>query len=237
MPADLRETPFWIFDVDNTLYSPHCSIFPQIHDRMEKYIMAHFSITQAEAAEKRRNYFYTYGTSLRGLMVEEKINPDAFLDYVHAIDYSVIERPLHLRENLEKLPGKKVMFTNADSRHGRRVLDRLGITDLFDVFFDIADSNYVGKPETAPYRQLLGRLGATADECTMIDDMESNLKPAAQLGMTTIWLRHEADWLRRKPGLPQDYPHCHYTIDDLPAFFQTLTDTGNDHDRDQQSRA
>lgn len=227
MPPDLAAIRFWAVDLDNTLYSPHSSLFPQIHARMEDYIMRHFGIGAEAAAERRRDYFHKYGTSLRGMMIEENVAPDTFLDFVHDIDYSELAPQPELRLALERLPGRKVIFTNADRRHAGRVLHKLALENVFSEIFDIADGGYVCKPQAEPYKQLLENLGANAGACCMIDDMEANLKTAADLGMATLWLRHEADWLRHKPGPATDYPHCHYTTGDLAAFLKTRALSGD----------
>jgi putative hydrolase of the HAD superfamily len=222
MQHDLSSIRTWILDLDNTLYSPYCNVFPQIHTRMEAYIMQYFSISSEEAAVRRKRYFYEYGTSLRGMMVEEKIDADHFLDFVHDIDYSAITPQPELKALLAGLEGDKIIFTNADSRHAVRVLRYLGLDEALPHIFDIADGDYVCKPQPEPYQRLLARYGAAAQTSCMIDDMEANLKTAAAIGMTTVWMRHEADWLRHPPGPAADYPHCHYTTDDLIPFFRDL---------------
>lgn len=213
----------WIFDLDNTLYSPHSTLFPQIHARMQSYIVEFFGHNDKEASDIRFQYFKRYGTTLRGLMTEHQIDPQHFLDYVHDIDLSELSPSPRLSTALECLPGKKVIFTNADRPHAERVLQQLGLAGYFESIFDIADGAYVCKPERAPYEQLLGRHGLDAHRSCMFEDMQVNLKPAADMGMRTVWLRHEAEWLRVKPEAPQHYPHCHYVADDLIPFLEAIT--------------
>ena len=71
---------------------------------------------------------------------------------------------------------------------------------------------------------MLQRYGVKAADCCMIDDMQVNLKAAAQLGMTTVWMRHEAEWLRNKPQSGEHYPHCHHVINDLTLFLTQITE-------------
>lgn len=210
----------WVIDLDNTLYSPHSNVFPQIHARMDDYIQRHFNSTRAQAGEIRKNYFYKYGTSLRGLMIEEKIAPEGFLDFVHDVDLSAVQPRPDLKAVLCALEGRKVIFTNADRRHARRVLKRLDLEDVFEGIFDIEDGAYICKPQHDAYHALLNRFAMKAEESLLADDMEANLKPACDLGFKTLWLRHEAEWLRHKPGPAHDYPHCHYVTDDLLEFLQ-----------------
>lgn len=217
MPAkpDIKN---WVIDLDNTLYSPHSNVFPQIHARMDEYIQRHFGGTREKAGEIRKNYFYKYGTSLRGLMVEEKIAPDAFLDFVHDVDLSSVQPRPDLKAALQKQPGRKVIFTNADRRHAARILEKLDLADVFESVFDIEDGAYICKPQHDAYQALLHRFGMQASESLLADDMEANLKPAHELGFKTLWVRHEAEWLRHKPGPAHAYPHCHYVADDLLHF-------------------
>ena len=55
-------------------------------------------------------------------------------------------------------------------------------------FDDIVESSKVGvrKPEKRFYEIACERLGVQPDECVFLDDLGVNLKPAAQMGMTTV---------------------------------------------------
>ena len=55
-------------------------------------------------------------------------------------------------------------------------------------FDDIVESSKVGvrKPEKRFYEIACERLGVQPDDCVFLDDLGINLKPAAQMGMTTI---------------------------------------------------
>jgi putative hydrolase of the HAD superfamily len=60
-----------------------------------------------------------------------------------------------------------------------------GIRLEFDVFVESVTEG-VRKPEPEIYRRCLERLGVDAESAVMLDDLGPNLKPARQLGMTTI---------------------------------------------------
>jgi putative hydrolase of the HAD superfamily len=212
----------WLFDLDNTLYSATSDIFPLIHQRMSEFIMLRLGVDRAEAEKQRADYFHRYGTTMRGLMEEHKVDPTDFMDFVHNVPLDSAPPSEKLRNTIATLKGRKIIFTNADRRHATRVLNHLGLANHFPDIFDITDGAFVCKPNTEPYQQLLKQYGLKAEECCMIDDMEANLKPAAGLGMRTLWIRHEAEWLRHKPKSHEHYPHCHYTTDDLIPFFEKL---------------
>lgn len=224
MPAANAQAPCWLFDLDNTLYSPYSDIFPRIHERMQLYIMERFGASAEEADALRFIYFRKYGTTLAGLMAEHRIEPQDFLDYIHDVPLDSITPDPHINAALARLSGRKIIFTNADKKHALRILAHLGMTAYFDGVFDIGDSAYVCKPETGAYQALLDRYGLDAGKCWMVDDMERNLHAASQLGMTTVWLRHEAPWLRIKPGLAENYPHCHHVTEDLTGFLERHAD-------------
>ena len=87
---DPHEVETWIFDLDNTLYPASCNLFSQVDARMSAFIQGLLSLEPVEARRVQKQYFREHGTTLRGLMDHHKVDPDAFLDYVHDIDFSVI---------------------------------------------------------------------------------------------------------------------------------------------------
>src|SRR6476646_3355854 len=62
-----------------------------------------------------------------GLMRLHDVCPNAFLDYVHDIDLSVIAPAPELRDALDALPGRKFVFTNGSRKHAESVISRLGL--------------------------------------------------------------------------------------------------------------
>lgn len=150
----LAEAKVWLFDLDNTLYSAECRLFDQIHVRMRDYLMDYFKVDEEEAGRIRRKYFLEHGTTLSGLMVNDKIDPTGFLDYVHDIDLSPVKPNPALDAALSRLPGRKLIFTNADVTHAENVMARLGVAHHFEAIFDIVGADYVCKPNPAPYAQI-----------------------------------------------------------------------------------
>lgn len=210
----------WLFDLDNTLYPASSNLFPHMHARMQRYIEQCLGVSADEADKLRYYYFKNYGTTMRGLMEEHGIAAQEFMDFVHDVPLDDIGPSASLTQGFEKLPGRKIVFTNADAKHAERILGHLNIRDHFEGIFDIHDGGFMCKPERGPYETLIRRYGCTPEKTCMIDDMQVNLKTAAELGMTTVWMRHEADWLRTKPLPAHHYPHCHHVVDGLEAFFK-----------------
>lgn len=206
----------WIFDLDNTLYPASAHLFPQIDRRMKAYIGNLLNLPPDDAFKLQKDYYWTYGTTLRGLMINHDIEPDDFLDYVHDIDHSILEPNAALEIALAQLPGRKFIYTNGSERHAINVLNRLGVTRHFDGIFDIRASNYIPKPEPAPYAEMVARHAIAPRRAIMFEDIHRNLKPAADLGMETVWVHHAEN--PAKPG--EDLSHCRHMTDDLVGWLR-----------------
>ena len=215
----LETVDVWIFDLDNTLYSSASNLFPAIERRMGEFIAGIFDVTPDEARRRQKRFFREYGTTLRGLMVEHAIDPLAFLDYVHAIDLSSIMPDPVLDRALERLPGRKIVFTNGSRDHAGRVLARLGITRHFEAVQDIIAAGFLPKPDARPYARLVRCYDIDPVRACMVEDMAGNLAPAAALGMTTVWLRTDSAWGQPVHG---DTAYIHHTIDDLAGWLTAL---------------
>jgi len=223
-PADrLTRTETWVFDLDNTLYPASSSLFPQIDVRMRRFISERLSLDLDAAFRLQKSYYRTFGTTLRGLMLVHGIEPEAFLDYVHDIDHSVLDAAPRLDEVLSRLAGRKLIFTNGSERHAERVLDRLGIARHFEGIFDIRAAGFVPKPQPECYQAMVVRHGVEPRTALMVEDIHRNLRPAAAIGMTTVWVRedHHPDW----QGVPQDESdlgHVDFITDDLRAWLAAV---------------
>ncbi len=176
-----------LFDLDNTLYSESCGVFDLIDQRMNEWLTSNLQIPESEVNEFRNKYFVQYGTTLRGLMLHHEVNPRDFLDYVHDVPvHEFLSADLELRETLEQVKSRKLIFTNSDLKHANRILDALGVRDQFERIFDIEAMNFIPKPNPDPYRSVLEYLRMHPKDVLLIDDMERNLKPAQEMGMHTI---------------------------------------------------
>jgi putative hydrolase of the HAD superfamily len=218
MPAEgdrvLGEIETWIFDLDNTLYPASCRLFDQIHTKMTQFIADRLDLSPAAALLLQKAYFREHGTTLRGLMTVDRIDPDDFLAYVHEIDLSCVPPDPVLVAALAALPGRKIVHTNGSVRHAERLLEHLGIAGSFCGIVDIAAAGYEPKPGLAGYQELLRRHQVTPAAAIMFEDMAKNLVPAAALGMTTAWIRGQTDWAAA--GSAGD--HIHHVVDDLGGF-------------------
>ncbi len=218
--SGLRHAEAWVFDLDNTLYSATFNLFAQIDDRMRAYIAEFLGVGLEEAYRLQKHYFREYGTSLRGLMHRHGMDPAPFLDFVHDIDVTVLPPSPGLEASLARLPGRKLVFTNASTRHAERVMGRLGISHHFDAVFDIIEADYRPKPEPEIYNVLVQRHGLDAGKTVMVEDIARNLAPAAALGMTTVWIRNDTE--HGTHGADGDF--IDHVVDDLEAWLEAVLD-------------
>jgi pyrimidine 5''-nucleotidase len=167
----------WIFDLDNTLYKADSGIFQQVHELMGEFIKKHLNMDIKEAKELQKSYYKKHGTTLRGLMDNHGIDPDDFLKEVHNLDYSIVGPDDLLNEQLKKLKGKKIIYTNANMQHAISVLDRINLSGFFDEIYDIKMANYVPKPEIKPYEQIIKKYNLNPSTSAMFDDIAKNLVP------------------------------------------------------------
>ncbi len=213
----------WVFDLDNTLYSASTHLFGQIDQRMKAFVSRELGLSLEDAHALQKRYYWEHGTTLRGLMLNHKIDPDAFLDYVHDIDHSVLAPDPRLNALLARLPGRKYIYTNGTARHATEVVAKLGISALFEGIFDIRAGNYIPKPDPAPYVDLLARYSIDPARTAMFEDSFKNLKPAAALGMTTVFVRHE----EHVPRPDDDLTHCAFITDDLAEWLSAFLENRN----------
>jgi putative hydrolase of the HAD superfamily len=210
----LRHVETWLFDLDNTLYPASCRLFDQIDRRMSSFICDFLKLDQDAARALQKRYLKDYGTTLRGLMINHQCPPQRFLDHVHAIDVSVVRPDSRLDGALERLPGRKLIFTNGSLAHAERVMARLGVARHFEQVFDIVAAEYWPKPQPDAYARLIRAHAIDPCRAALIDDLPRNLVPAADLGMTTVLVKTDGELA----GEPAEGDHIHHVTEDLPGW-------------------
>ena len=211
----------WIFDLDNTLYPASCNLFAQVDQRMGLFIQDLLSLELTDARALQKRYFREHGTTLRGLMDRHDVAPKTFLDFVHDVDMSVVPPSPQLDAALTALDGRKLVFTNATVHYSERVLGRIGIGHHFEAIFDIIAADYRPKPDHGSYRELIDRHEIDPKRAVLVEDIARNLAPAAELGMTTVWIPNDAVW--SSDGA--DQTHVHHVTDDLAGWLENLMST------------
>ncbi len=221
MPApapDLAHVDSWIFDLDNSLYPASSDLFELVDVRMGEYICGLLGCSAEEARRAQKGWFADHGTTLAGLMREHDADPRGFLDYVHDIDLARLTADPDLVAALDRLPGRKFVFTNGDEAYARRVLDRLGLANAFDGMHDIHAMGYVPKPHPDAYRQLCERHAIDPTRALFADDMARNLPPAKALGMVTVWVKNGSE----QAGRGAEPADIDYTTDDISRWLHDI---------------
>ena len=187
-----KDVEFWIFDLDNTLYPKSANLFAEIEKKMTAYVMSELNVGYKRANFLRNYYWKTYGTTLSGMMKEHKINPEPYLHEVHNIplDSLIVDRVLV--NEVKKLNGAKIVYTNGSKFHANRVLAARGLTNCFHQIFGIEDADYIPKPEKDAYQKILELGHINAAKAAMFEDEPKNLEVPDELGMQTILITDES---------------------------------------------
>lgn len=216
---------------------------------MNAYFEKHLSLPKDGAARLQREYSRQYGQALQGLVRHHQIDP---LDYNAQVDDALpledlIKPDPRLRQFLESIDISKVklwLLTNAYVNHASRVIQLLGVDDLFEglTYCDYGQVPLVCKPHEDMFRKAMKEAGVSGVEnCYFIgkdspkhvgelltryvDDSHSNCAGAQKAGWTAI------HYLEK--GLPEpSEPAGQYCVrnleglrETLPQFFKTLNQT------------
>jgi putative hydrolase of the HAD superfamily len=232
MTREAAETPdfsnidAWVFDLDNTLYPPSCNLFAQIDVKMRAFISELLNVDGNEAYRLQKQYYRDHGTTLAGLMVLHGVEPQRFLNFVHDIDVSVVPPNPTLAIALERLPGRRLVFTNGTVAHAARVLNQIGIHDHVEDIFDIVHADFIPKPKRETFERFVRNHEINPTRAAMFEDLDRNLAPAHELGMTTVLVRaadgHADPAVRGWGVAAPDAPHVHHRTDDLARFLSTI---------------
>jgi len=182
--------PVWLFDLDNTLHhaSPH--IFPHINRAMRSYIERHLGVDSQEANRIRQDYWIRYGATLLGMMENHGTDPAHFLHETHQFpnlkNMVVFDKPL--LHTLRRLPGRKIIFSNAPRQYAEAVLAITGLKYCFSAVYTVEDLKFRPKPMASGFRSLLQAEHLNARQCIMVEDSLDNLVTAKKMGMKTVWI-------------------------------------------------
>ena len=186
MSADLTHVDTWLFDLDNTLYPAESGFMAEIVDRMTDFVEKVTGLPREAAFKLQKAYLAEHGLTLKGLMLHHHVNPADFHAIFHDMSLEALAHDPELVAALERLPGRRLIFTNADEIHAERVLERLGLAHLFDDVFHIASGGYEPKPSAEAFARMSAAHAIVPTVTAFFEDAERNLEPAAGLGMTTV---------------------------------------------------
>ena len=217
---DLSKIKFWLFDLDNTLYSGDTKVFDQVDKKMSKFISEKLKVNLEEAKKIQKNYFYEYNTTLNGMIKNHDIDAKEFLEFVHDVNLEFLKKDEPLKKEIEKLKGKKIIFTNGSKAHASNVTSRIGIEQLFDGVFDIVDSDFYPKPSLEPYKKIIENYKIVPEYCIFFEDIARNLKPAYELGMKTVWIENNEPWAAKY----SDEEFVNYKTGSLTKFLKEINE-------------
>lgn len=218
----------WVFDLDNTLYSADCDLWPKIDQRITAFLMHLFGLDGLSARALQKYYYRRHGTTLRGLMEDHVVGIEDFLAFVHDIDRSSLLPNPALAEAITALPGRKLILTNGSREHAMLTAEALGLGDIFEDIFDIVAAELIPKPERVTYERFFDKHGVDPQAAVMFEDIERNLIIPHRKGMVTVLVvpkLGQSD--HREPFEIADnesLPHVDFVTSDLERFLRDIGD-------------
>lgn len=225
LAADFAHVDTWVFDLDNTLYPHHANLWEQVDNRITTWMASFYGIDGLSARGLQKYYYQRYGTSLRGLMIDEGLDPANFLDFAHDIDHSPLEPNPLLGTALSLLPGRKLIFTSGTTRHAMNIIRKLGVEEHFGDVFDIVSANYLPKPAADTYASFFARHDVDPSRAAMFEDLSRNLVVPHERGMRTVLVVPRRDALVIRDAWELDNTkaeHVDYITDDIAGFVTDL---------------
>jgi putative hydrolase of the HAD superfamily len=212
MSANLTHVDTWLFDLDNTLYPVESGFMGEIESRMTAFVMKVTGLPRDEAYRLQKSYLAEHGLTLIGMMRNHGVDPADFHALFHDLSLESLAQDPELVAAIARLPGRRLIFTNADDVHARRVLERLGLSHLFEDVFHIGSADYRAKPDPVAFQRMNAAHAITPAAAAFFEDSERNLAPAADLGMTTVLVGPHA--------AASTAPFVHHRTDKLAPFLR-----------------
>ncbi|OUV03303.1 MAG: pyrimidine 5'-nucleotidase [Betaproteobacteria bacterium TMED82] len=191
---DRKEILVWLFDLDDTLHQASGPIMERINNRMSEYISDLLKVGRADADVIRKKYWNKYGTTSAGLVLEQKVNLQEFLEYSHNVDdlHSQINTKRGLKNRLRQLKGRKWVVTNSYSKYARVILTGCGLSTAFERVFAIENMKALGglrpKPSLLFWEKIKRRFKFSKVRYVLVDDSLANLRTAKLAGFNTVWI-------------------------------------------------
>jgi pyrimidine 5'-nucleotidase len=176
------------FDLDDTLYPASSGLWSALKTRMSDYMRERMNIPANDIGRLREKYFREYGTTLRGLQANHKIDVQDFLTYVHDAPLTDYLHPDPEQQSvLASLRTRNLIFTNADVPHAKRILHVLEIEEYFSDIVDVNRMEPYCKPNPESFDIAMKAANETDPaRCVMIDDLPHTTRAARDYGMFTL---------------------------------------------------
>ena len=181
-----------LLDVDDTLYQKGTGPFPYVNEQIDSYVMTWCRIDRDEARQLRKEYIKAHGSTLGGLMHNYGVDPDDYLKKVHDVPVEeLLSADEKLRNTLERIPCELFVFSNGSAEYVNRILEALGVADLFSDLFTIEFMDFIPKPMQYPYQKIMELYGKIPGECVLVDDRPPNVYTAIDMGMDAVLVGEE----------------------------------------------
>lgn len=185
-------TRVWLLDLDNTLHDAMQVVFPRINRAMTDYLARELALGHEEANALRMQYWRRYGATLLGMIRHHGTDPHHFLRETHPFpDIAlIVKRDMRLVHALRRLPGRRIVVTNAPLHYASQVVRALGIWAHIESIVSIEAMSFAGrlqpKPSRPMLRRLVARLRVPAARCVLVEDSVANLAGARHVGLRTV---------------------------------------------------
>jgi putative hydrolase of the HAD superfamily len=158
---------------------------------MTDYVARHLAVERVEADRLRMLYWKRYGATLLGLVRHHAVDPADFLRAAHDFDVAALVRAERgLTRLFARLPGRKVLLTNAPRAYADAVLKALAVQRHFGARYTIEAMRVHGsfrpKPSRLMLRAMLARERVRPARAVLVEDSAVNLKAARSLGFQAV---------------------------------------------------
>lgn len=191
-------------------------------DGAENFMMEKLGFAdKTEAKALRQEYFKRYHSTAKALTVAEqegklpplppgqesknpRFDPNDLAEYwASNLRFELLGEPkTGLLEDLRACPLKLVAFSNGPRKYVKRVLETLGLWEIFgeDRLFAVDDVLPHCKPEKEAFQVVFDALGVRAESCVMIEDSMKNIRRSKELGLKTVLVAGKERTQNRKSG-------------------------------------
>ncbi|GLU11582.1 hypothetical protein SLE2022_283190 [Rubroshorea leprosula] len=199
-----------LFDVDDTLYPLNSGLSKACATNILDFMVQRLGIEENKVSEINEVLYKNYGTSMAGLLaVGYKFDYDDYHSYVHGrLPYGNLKPDPVLRNLLQSLPIRKVVFSNGDQVHVNKVLKKLGLEDCFEmvITFEILnptstetpvvhnhpsgsefpDTPIVCKPFENAFERAFKLANIDPQKTLFFDDSTRNIQTGKRMGLHTV---------------------------------------------------
>ena len=136
MPATTERTAvkLWFIDLDDTVLRSSGGLFVALHDRMNRFLMKEFGLSEEEATEMRQRYWAQYGTTFKVLYTNAPRNyAEAALTHLrltHVFDDLVCSTDTHFLGDWAPKPSAR-MLSHLLARYRVRAAEAAMVDDSF----------------------------------------------------------------------------------------------------------